>query len=232
MGSLDPSKDLQFTSTDGVWSNRNRNWLEESDLIIYWRSLPGEESKKGGEGESKSSIFSDGEEKRRESSSPQIPTTSAGRENSPTSPFLFSFTPKKETDYVIVGGEEPNSRVDIPTSSKTLPLLLARLAMVFELFDPQLDSLEECEFLREELNGVRIKPELANHNTTLEEVAGLLYLVEKASKISVIIGEETPEQELTQLFKFLSTIGLLKGRVGVFSPLPLSDFTDLTFCEE
>ncbi|MRJ06996.1 MAG: hypothetical protein C6I01_05705 [Epsilonproteobacteria bacterium] len=210
---LEPEKELQFTYLpEGYWSNRNWDWLGESDLIIYWRALPQREKKEN--------VKTDGE--------------SAGnkKESKDSSTSPLPFVPKLGTNYAIVGGEESNSQVDIPLSSKILPLLLARLAMVFELFDPQLDQIEECEFLREELNGVRIKPELANHNTTLEEVAGLLYLIEKASKISVIIGEDTPEPELTQLFKFLSTIGLLKGKVGVFSPLSLSEFTDFSFCEE
>jgi hypothetical protein len=176
----------EFQRRGEVWGNKPVEWWEGSDLVIYWRTLPGE-----------------------------APLPLPGR-----------------AQFAVVGGVAEASRVDIPKSSKKLPLLLARLAVVFQLFDPQLDQIEECSFLREELNGIRIKPELKNHGTTLEEAAGLLYLIEQGSKISVIIGEETPPEELPQLFKFLAAVGLQRGEIGVFSKLNLEEFNDFTFCEE
>ncbi|MEO1942580.1 MAG: hypothetical protein ABGW77_06810 [Campylobacterales bacterium] len=175
----------EFRKRGEIWGNKPLEWLLKSDLIIYWRTLPGE----GG-------------------------------------------LPVPVAQFAVVGGVAEESRVDIPKSSKKLPLLLARLAVVFQLFDPQLDQIEECSFLRDELNGIRIKPELENHNTTLEEAAGLLYLIEQGRKISVIIGEETPGEELSQLFKFLVAVGLAQGEIGVFSKLNLEKFNDFSFCEE
>jgi len=92
-------------------------------------------------------------------------------------------------NVAVIGGESEFSKVDIKKTSKKLPLLFARLAYVFEIYDENLKEIEEFEDFVEILKGVRVKKEIKNHDTTLEEVAGFLYLVDNAKKISVIIGE-------------------------------------------
>jgi len=144
-----------------------------------------------------------------------------------TEPFL-----KNKTNFVVVGGKQQDSKVDIPKSSDKLPLLLARLAAVFEIYDQDLDRFEECEFYRDELNNIRIKTQMQNHETTLEETAGVLYLIDKCPKVSVIIGEKVSEKELKELMKFLFSVGLLKDKIGIFSKKPLSHLATLSIFEE
>jgi len=116
-------------------------------------------------------------------------------------------------NVAVIGGKSEFSKVDIPFSSEKLPLLLARLAYVFDIYDEELKEDMDFEDFVEILKGVRVKKEIKRHNTTLEEVAGLLYLMDEADKISVIIGE-VDDIELMNLMSFLN---MFKSKVGVFS---------------
>ena len=54
--------------------------------------------------------------------------------------IFYKSEPKKLVkNYVVIGGEEEFSKVDIPKTSKKLPLLLARLAYVFEVYDEKFE---------------------------------------------------------------------------------------------
>ncbi|MEO1924360.1 MAG: hypothetical protein ABGX25_07600, partial [Nautiliaceae bacterium] len=123
--------------------------------------------------------------------------------------------PKKLVkDYVVMGGEEEFSKVDIPKTSKKLPLLLARLAYVFEIYDENLKEDTDFEdFVEIVLKSLRVKKEIQNHGTTLEEVAGVLYLMDNAKKISVMVGD-LEEEEMENLLSFLK---MFENKVGVFS---------------
>jgi hypothetical protein len=81
---------------------------------------------------------------------------------------------KLAKNYAVIGGSDEFSRVDIPKKSEKLPLLLARLAYVFEIYDEALKENEEFEdFVEIVLKSVRVKQTIQKHTTTLEEVAGL-----------------------------------------------------------
>ena len=129
--------------------------------------------------------------------------------------IFYKSEPKKLVkNYVVMGGEEEFSKVDIPKTSKKLPLLLARLAYVFEVYDEKLkDDMDFEDFVEVVLKSVRVKKEIQNHNTTLEEVAGVLYLMDSAKKISVIVGD-IEEEEMENLLSFLK---MFEEKVGVFS---------------
>jgi len=116
-------------------------------------------------------------------------------------------------NIAVIGGMSDFSKVDIPKTSEKLPLLLARLAYVFEIYDENLKEDMDFEDFVEILKGVRVKKEINAHNTTLEEIAGLLYLMDEAEKISVIIGD-IDEIELMNVMSFLSMFG---DKIGVFS---------------
>ena len=123
-------------------------------------------------------------------------------------------------NVAVLGGNSEFSKVDIPKTSEKLPLLLARLAYVFEIYDEELKEKEEFEDFVDILKGIRVKSEIKNHNTTLEEVAGLLYLMDEAKKISVIIGD-IDEDELMNLMSFLK---MFEKKVGIFSNYDISDY--------
>ena len=128
--------------------------------------------------------------------------------------IFYNETPKNLLKNVaVIGGSSDFSKVDIKKSSEKLPLLLARLSYVFDIYDENLKENEEFEDFVEILKGVRVKKEIKNHNTTLEEVAGLLYLIDEAKKVSVIIGE-VDDIELMNLMSFLK---MFKSKVGIFS---------------
>jgi hypothetical protein len=129
--------------------------------------------------------------------------------------IFYKSEPKKLVkNYVVMGGEEEFSKVDIPKTSKKLPLLLARLAYVFEVYDEKLkDDMDFEDFVEVVLKSIRVKKEIENHNTTLEEVAGVLYLMDIAKKISVIVGD-IEEEEMENLLSFLK---MFEEKVGVFS---------------
>ncbi|WP_457560421.1 hypothetical protein [Caminibacter sp.] len=106
-------------------------------------------------------------------------------------------------DYVVMGGEDEFSKVDIPKTSKKLPLLLARLAYVFEVYDEKYkEDMDFEDFVEVVLKSVRVKKEIQNHDTTLEEVAGVLYLIDAAKKIGVVVGD-IEEEEFENLLSFL-----------------------------
>jgi hypothetical protein len=120
----------------------------------------------------------------------------------------------KDKNFVVVGSIDESSKVDIPKSSVKLPLLLARLAYVFEVYDEALKDTDEFEDFVDILKGVRVKKEINNHSSTLEEISGVLYLIDEANKISIIVGD-VKEEELETLMSFAKMIGF--DKVGVFS---------------
>ena len=120
----------------------------------------------------------------------------------------------KDKDFVVVGSTDESSKVDIPKSSAKLPLLLARLAYVFEVYDEALKDTDEFEDFVDILKGVRVKKEINNHSSTLEEISGVLYLIDEANSISIVVGD-VEEEELETLMSFAKMIGF--GKVGVFS---------------
>jgi len=135
--------------------------------------------------------------------------------------IFYKTEPKKLVkDYIVIGGSEEFSKVDILKTSKKLPLLLARLAYVFEVYDEDLkENMDFEDFVEIVLKSVRVKKEIQNHSTTLEEVAGVLYLIDNAKKISVIIGD-IDEEEMENLLSFLK---MFESKVGVFSKNEISD---------
>jgi hypothetical protein len=139
--------------------------------------------------------------------------------------IFYKSEPKKLVkDYVVMGGKEEFSKVDIPKTSKKLPLLLARLAYVFEVYDEKLkDDMDFEDFVEVVLKSIRVKKEIQNHNTTLEEVAGVLYLMDNAKKISVIVGD-IEEEEMENLLSFLK---MFEDKVGLFSKNEIN--TDFEF---
>ncbi len=156
------------------YTNKNKDFLKESDLVIYYNEEPKNLLK----------------------------------------------------NVAVLGGNSEFSKVDIPKTGEKLPLLLARLAYVFEIYDEELKENEEFEDFVDILKGIRVKPEIKNHNTTLEEVAGLLYLMDEAKKISVIIGD-IDEDELMNLMSFLK---MFEKKVGIFSNYDISDY-EINFYE-
>ncbi len=150
------------------YTNKNEDFLKESDLIVYYNEKPRNLLK----------------------------------------------------NVAVLGGNNEFSKVDIPKTGEKLPLLLARLAYVFEVYDEELKENEEFEDFVDILKSVRVKKEIKNHNTTLEEVAGLLYLIDEAKKISVIIGD-IDEEELMNLMSFLR---MFEKKVGIFSKNDISEY--------
>jgi len=128
-------------------------------------------------------------------------------------------------DYVVIGGEDKYSKVDIPKSSKKLPLLLARLSYVFEIYDEKLEEFEEFEDFIENLKSIRVKKEIKFHNTTLEEISGVLYLIDNAKKVAIIASVDGEEME--GIISFAKLIG---DRVSIFSKNDISNL-DLKFYE-
>jgi len=117
-------------------------------------------------------------------------------------------------NYVVIGGSDKFSRVDIPKRSKNLPLLLARLAYVFEIYDEKLkNNIDFEDFVEIVLKSIRVKQNIKNHATTLEEVAGVLYLIDGAKNISLIIGD-IDEEEMENLMSFVK---MFEEKIGIFS---------------
>jgi len=123
-------------------------------------------------------------------------------------------------NIVVIGNKSEFSKVDIPLSSQKFPLLLARLAYVFDIYDEDLKNNEEFEDFVEILKGVRVKKEIQRHNTTLEEIAGVLYLIDEAKKISIIIGD-IDDEEMMNLMSFLK---MFESKIGVFSKNDISEY--------
>jgi len=121
---------------------------------------------------------------------------------------------KLAKNYVVIGGTDKFSRVDIPKRSKNLPLLLARLAYVFEIYDEKLkNDINFEDFVEVVLKSLRIKQNIQKHTTTLEDVAGLLYLIDNAKKVSLIIGD-IDEEENQNLMSFVK---MFEEKFGIFS---------------
>ncbi len=156
------------------WTNKNEDFLKESNLVIYYNEEPKNLLK----------------------------------------------------NVAILGGSNEFSKVDIPKTSEKLPLLLARLAYVFEIYDVDLKGNEEFEDFVDILKSVRVKTEIKNHDTTLEEVAGLLYLMDEAKQISVIIGD-IDEEEIMNLMSFLK---MFEKKIGIFSNYDISEY-EINFYE-
>ncbi|WP_456489134.1 hypothetical protein [Caminibacter pacificus] len=143
--------------------------------------------------------------------------------------IFYNETPKHVLkDYVVLGGRDEFSKVDIPKTSKQLPLLLGRLAYVFDIYDEELkEDMGFEDFVEIALKSLRVKKEIQNHDTTLEEVAGVLYLIDSAKKISLFLGD-AEEEEIENLMSFLA---MLKNKeIGVFSKNDISEF-EITFYE-
>ena len=157
-----------FKKDKEYFTNKNEEFLKESDLVIYYNETPQNLLK----------------------------------------------------NVAVIGNKSEYSKVDIPTSSEKLPLLLARLAYVFDVYDEGLKDLDEFEDFVEILKGIRVKKEIKKHNTTLEEVAGILYLIDEAEKISVIIGD-VEDAEMMNLMSFLK---MFESKVGVFSKNDISEY--------
>ena len=157
-----------FKKENEYYTNKNEEFLKESDLVIYYNETPQNLLK----------------------------------------------------NVAVVGGKSEFSKVDIPKTSEKLPLLLARLAYVFDIYDENLKENDEFEDFVEILKGVRVKKEIKKHDTTLEEVAGILYLIDEAKKISVIIGD-VEEEEMMNLMSFLK---MFESKVGVFSKNDISEY--------
>ena len=143
--------------------------------------------------------------------------------------IFYNDTPRAVLkDYIVLGGRDEFSKVDIPKTSKTLPLLLGRLAFVFDIYDEKLkEEIEFEDFVEIVLKALRVKKEIENHDTTLEEVAGVLYLIDSAEKISLFLGDAT-EEEIENLMSFLAMFR--HKEIGVFSKNDISEF-EITFYE-
>jgi len=137
--------------------------------------------------------------------------------------IFYKHEPKKLLkDYVVIGGNDKYSKVDIKKASKNLPLLLARLAYVFEVYDEKLkEDMDFEDFVDIVLKSIRVKKEIINHDTTLEELAGILYLIEGAKKISFMLGD-MEEEEIENLLSFIRMLS--DKEIGVFSKNDLKDF--------
>ncbi len=157
-----------FKKENEYYTNKNEEFLKESDLVIYYNETPQNLLK----------------------------------------------------NVAVVGGKSEFSKVDIPKTSEKLPLLLARLAYVFDIYDETLKGNDEFEDFVEILKGIRVKKEIKKHDTTLEEIAGILYLIDEADKISVIIGD-AEEEEMMNLMSFLK---MFENKVGVFSKNDISEY--------
>jgi len=121
----------------------------------------------------------------------------------------YKSLPQNEQNCVVLGGTSEYSKVDIPKATKMLPLLLARLAYVFEIYDEELkDDLEFEDFVEIVLKSVKVKREIQNHGTTLEEVAGVLYLIDSADEVEFVLGEIDEDEK--------ENLGRRKRKLGSF----------------
>jgi len=163
-----------FEKRGEYFTNKNEDFLKESDLVIFWNEKP----------------------------------------------------KKLIKNYAVLGGSDEHSKVDIPRADKDLALLLARLAYVFEIYDEGLKDTEEFEDFVDILKGVRVKTQIKKHLTTLEEISGVLYLIDSSDKVSIILGD-VEEEEIEAILGFVKMLG---DKVGVFSKNDISGY-DLEFYE-
>ncbi|GAB6073771.1 hypothetical protein [Nautilia lithotrophica] len=141
--------------------------------------------------------------------------------------IFWNEKPKKLIkNYAVLGGMDEHSKVDIPRADKNLALLLARLAYVFEIYDENLKDTDEFEDFVDILKGVRVKTQIKKHLTTLEEVSGVLYLIDSSEKVSIILGD-VEDEEIEAVISFMKMLG---DKVGIFTKKDISDF-DIEFYE-
>ena len=141
--------------------------------------------------------------------------------------IFWNEKPKKLIkNYAVLGGSDEYSKVDIPRADKDLALLLARLAYVFEIYDENLKDTDEFEDFVDILKGVRVKTQIKKHLTTLEEISGVLYLIDSSDKVSIILGD-VDEEEVEAVISFVKLLG---DKVGIFSKNDISEY-DLEFYE-
>ncbi|AZV46800.1 hypothetical protein C3L23_05785 [Nautilia sp. PV-1] len=167
-----------FEKKGEYYTNKDENFLKESDLVIYWNAKP----------------------------------------------------KKLIKNYAVIGGSDEHSKVDVPRADKDLALLLARLAYVFKIYDDRLEDSEEFEDFVDVLKGVRVKTQIKKHLTTLEEISGVLYLMDNSEKISIII-EEIEEEEFEALMSFLVMMGFFSNKIGIFSKKDISYYDEFYFYE-
>ena len=109
-----------------------------------------------------------------------------------------------------------NTKGDIELSGdEKLPLLLSRLAYVFEITDEEFKKHEDYEEFIDILNGIRIKNTLQKHNLSLAEVADILSQIDEAQKVSIIVNDDNYDTILN-FMGFSAIIGLLSGKVGLY----------------
>jgi hypothetical protein len=145
--------------------------------------------------------------------------------------IYWNAKPKKLIkNYAVLGGVDEHSKVDIPRADRDLALLLARLAYVFQIYDDRLEDSEEFEDFTDVLKGVRVKTQIKKHLTTLEEISGVLYLMDNSEKVSIII-EKTEMEEFEALMSFLVMMGFFSGKIGVFSKDDISYYNEFYFYE-
>jgi len=109
-----------------------------------------------------------------------------------------------------------NTKGDIELSGdEKLPLLLSRLAYVFEITDEEFKKHEDYEEFIDILNGIRIKNTLQKHNLSLAEVADILSQIDEAQKVSIIVNDDNYDTILN-FMGFSAMIGLLSGKVGLY----------------
>jgi len=158
-----------FEKKGDYYTNKDDEFLKQSDFVIYWREKP----------------------------------------------------KKLIKNYAVLGGEDKHSKVDIPRADKDLALLLARLAYVFEIYDERLKQSEEFEDFVDVLKSVRVKPQIKKHLTTLEEIGGVLYLIDNSKKVGIIVGD-VEEDELEAILSLAKMFG---DKIGIFSKKDISDKT-------
>jgi hypothetical protein len=135
--------------------------------------------------------------------------------------IFWNEKPKKLIkNYAVLGGSDEYSKVDIPRADRDLALLLARLAYVFEIYNEELKDNDEFEDFVDILKGVRVKTQIKKHLTTLEEISGVLYLMDSSDKVSIILGDVEDEE----IEAILGLVKMLGDKVGVFSKKDISGY--------
>jgi len=156
-----------FKKIGEYFTNKDENFLKESDFVIFWNEKP----------------------------------------------------KKLIKNYAVLGDSDEHSKVDIPRADRDLALLLARLAYVFEIYDEKLKDNYEFEDFVDILKGVRVKTQIKKHLTTLEEISGVLYLIDASEKVSIILGD-VEEEEIEAVISFAKMFG---DKVGIFAKTDISD---------
>jgi len=109
-----------------------------------------------------------------------------------------------------------NTKGDIKLSGdEKLPLLLARLAYVFEITDEEFKNSDDYDEYVETLKGLRIKKTLQNNNLTLPDVADILSKIDEAKNVSIIVNDDDYDVILN-FMGFSAMMGLLSGKIGLY----------------